>query len=171
LLIFVDNPPPLVVTNFPVHNYRTIVRNSEPMSATKQDKPTDKYIVPAVEQALRVLFLMAKADSAHMSLTEIWEKPAMHNGAALCTLHTLKKYGIVQSASKGKGYTLGPGLIGLSRRFLDTLSAPKLAEPLLANLARAAGATAALGILADKNVFLAAKNTDKNIGICKARIA
>lgn len=59
---------------------------------------------------------------------------------------------------RGKGYTLGPGLIGLSRRFLDTLSAPKLAEPLLAELAGKSGATAALGLIADKNVFVAAKH-------------
>jgi DNA-binding IclR family transcriptional regulator len=128
------------------------------MKTRKKTKSTDKYLVPAVEQALRVLFRIAQAESAHMSLTEICEKIGMHKSTAFCTLHTLQKFGLVQTAGRGKGYTLGPGLIGLSRRFLDTLSAPKLAEPLLADLARSAGATAALGLIADKNVFVAAKH-------------
>ena len=53
---------------------------------------------------------------------------------------------------------LGPGLIGLSRRFLDNLSAPDLAEPLLKELAKKTRATAVLGLIADKNVFVAAKH-------------
>ncbi|MFH1117841.1 MAG: IclR family transcriptional regulator [Pseudomonadota bacterium] len=133
------------------------------MKSDNKDKSTDKYLVPAVEQALRVLFHMAQAEAAHMSLTEICEKLQMHKSTAFCTLHTLQKYCIVQTAGRGKGYTLGPGLIGLSRRFLDTLSPPKLAEPLLADLARAANATAALGLIADKNVFVAAKHEGERV--------
>ncbi len=124
----------------------------------KKTKSSDKYLVPAVEQALRVLFRMAQAESAHMNLTEICEKLEIHKSTAFCILHTLQKYGLVQTGGRGKGYTLGPGLIGLSRRFLDTLSPPKLAEPLLRELATTAGATAALGLIADKNVFVAAKH-------------
>ena len=128
------------------------------MTAHNETKSDDKYLVPAVEQALRVLFRMAQAESAHMNLTEICEKVGMHKSTAFCVLHTLRKYGLVQTSGKGKGYALGPGLIGLSRRFLDTLSAPKLAEPLLAELAAKTEATAALGLIAEKNVFVAAKN-------------
>lgn len=124
----------------------------------KITRSTDKYLVPAVEQALRMLFRIAESESAHMNLTEICDKVGMHKSTAFCILHTLQKFGLVQTGGRGKGYTLGPGLIGLSRRFLDTLSAPKLAEPLLAELADKAGATAALGLIADKNVFVAAKH-------------
>ena len=128
------------------------------MATPKKTRSDDKYVVPALEQALRVLFRMAQAESAHMNLTEICEEVGMHKSTAFCILHTLRKYGLVQTSGRGQGYTLGPGLIGLSRRFLDTLSAPKLAEPLLAELATKAGATAALGLIADKNVFVAAKH-------------
>ena len=124
--------------------------------------PTDKYMVPAVEQALQVLFRIARSDSAHMNLTRICDETGIHKSTAFCLLQTLRKYGIVQTAGRGKGYTLGPGLIGLSRRFLDTLSTPRLAEPLLAELAAKAGATAALGLIADTNVFVAAKNEGGN---------
>jgi DNA-binding IclR family transcriptional regulator len=128
------------------------------MATHKKTRSSDKYLVPAVEQALRVLFRIAQAESAHMNLTEICEKLELHKSTAFCILHTLRKYGLVQTGGRGKGYTLGPGLIGLSRRFLDTLSAPKIAEPLLAELAGKVGATAALGLIADKNVFVAAKH-------------
>jgi DNA-binding IclR family transcriptional regulator len=128
------------------------------MDTHKKIRSDDKYVVPALEHALRVLFRMAQAESTHMSLTEICEEVGMHKSTAFCILHTLRKYGLVQTSGRGQGFILGPGLISLSRRFLDTLSAPKLAEPLLAELATKAGATAALGLIADKNVFVAAKH-------------
>lgn len=128
------------------------------MGSLKKPPSTDKYLVPAVEQALRVLFGIAQDESGHMNLPQICEKVGMHKSTAFCTLHTLRKYGLVQTAGRGKGYTLGPGLIGLSRKFLDTLSTPKLAGPLLSELAEKSGATAALGLIAEKNVFVAAKN-------------
>ncbi len=128
------------------------------MTKQKNTEPKDKYLVPAVEQAFRVLFHIAQSDSAHMNLTQICEQTGIHKSTAYCLLYTLRKYGIVQTEGRGKGYTLGPGLIGLSRRFLDTLSAPRLAEPILADLAGQAGVTAALGLIADKNVFVAAKH-------------
>lgn len=128
------------------------------MGTRKKSGSDDKYVVPALEQALRVLFRMAQAESAHMNLTEICEEIGMHKSTAFCILHTLRKYGLIQTSGRRRGYTLGPGLISLSRRFLDTLSAPKLAEPLLAELATKAGATAALGLIADRNVFVAAKH-------------
>lgn len=129
----------------------------------KKTKSTDKYLVPAVERALRLLFRIAQAESAHMNLTEICEKEGIHRSTAFCILHTLQKFGLVQTNGRGKGYALGPGIIGLSRRFLDTLSAPKLAEPLLAELARKAEATAALGLIADQNVFVAAKHEGERV--------
>ena len=111
------------------------------MAKQKKTTPTDKYIVPAVEQAMRVLFRIAQSDSAHMNLTQICEQTGIHKSTAFCLLYTLRKYGIVQTEGRGKGYTLGPGLIGLSRKFLDTLSAPRLADPILADLAGKAGVT------------------------------
>ncbi|WP_419659139.1 transcriptional regulator, IclR family [Desulfosarcina variabilis str. Montpellier] len=132
------------------------------MAKQKKTTPTDKYIVPAVEQAMRVLFRIAQSDSAHMNLTQICEQTGIHKSTAFCLLYTLRKYGIVQTEGRGKGYTLGPGLIGLSRKFLDTLSAPRLADPILADLAGKAGVTAALGLIADNNVFVAAKHEGGN---------
>jgi DNA-binding IclR family transcriptional regulator len=136
------------------------------MARQKRAPSSDKYLVPAVEQAFRVLFRIAESESVHMNLTEICEQTQLHKSTAFCLLHTLQKYGIVQTEGRGKGFTLGPGLIGLSRRFLDSLSTPKIAEPILADLAGKAGATAAFGLIAENNVFVAAKHEGANpIGI------
>ncbi len=54
-------------------------------------------------------------------------------------------------------YGRRPGLIALARKVLDDLSAPTLAEPILEELAQGGETTAALGLIADRSVFVAAK--------------
>jgi DNA-binding IclR family transcriptional regulator len=128
-------------------------------------KETDRYVVPAVEQAGRVLFTLAAAASSHMSLTEICSAVGIHKSKAFSILHTLQLFGLVQRNIDGKGYSLGTGLITLSRRALDNLNVPRLAEPILGKLATEAGGTAILGLIADKSVFVAAKQEgERDIG-------
>jgi DNA-binding IclR family transcriptional regulator len=123
----------------------------------EKTRSRERYVVPAVEQASRVLFGLADARSAHMSLTEICAQVGIHKSKAFSILYTLQKFGLVQRNTNGKGYSLGPGLVTLSRRVLDNLNAPRLAEPILEKLANKAGGTAILGLIADKSVFVAAK--------------
>jgi len=130
---------------------------------TKQEKESgERYLVPAVEQAARVLFCLAGAHSSHMSLTEICAQVGIHKSKAFSILHTLQKFGLVERNSDGKGYSLGPGLVSLSRRVLDNLNAPRLAEPMLEKLAKKAGGTAILGLIADKSAFVVAKQEGNN---------
>jgi DNA-binding IclR family transcriptional regulator len=121
-------------------------------------KSSDPYLVPAVEQAMRVLFCIFEAESDRMSITEICDRTGLHKSRAFSILLTLQRFGIVQTNGKRKGYSLGPSLIGLSRKFLDDLNTVKIAEPFLVELTRKIGTTAALGLIADKNVFVAAKH-------------
>ncbi len=118
----------------------------------------DRYLVPALEQAGRVLFCLAGSDASHTSLNDICESVGIHKSRAFAILHTLNKLGFVQRNTEGSGYALGPGLVSLSRRFLDKLSAPRLAEPILAELARKTGNTAVFGLIAEKYVFVVAKH-------------
>jgi DNA-binding IclR family transcriptional regulator len=117
----------------------------------------ERYIVPAAEQASRILFCLAATTASTMGLIEISTQLGINKSKVFSLLKTLQKYGLVQKNREGKGYGLGPGLIALSRRFLDNLSAPRLAQPILDDLARKTGSTAALGLIAEKNVFVAAK--------------
>jgi DNA-binding IclR family transcriptional regulator len=130
------------------------------------NQPQERYTVPAVEQAMRILFQMAEDGSSHMTLTEIYSKASISKSKAFSILQTLKQFGVIQRDVDGKGYSLGPGLIMLSRKVLDNFNAPRLAEPILKNLAKAAGGTATFGLIADDKVFVAAKYEEgTDIGI------
>jgi DNA-binding IclR family transcriptional regulator len=124
----------------------------------KEKHEEERYMVPAVEQASRVLFCMAGNSASQMSLPEICAQVGIHRSKAYSILQTLQKFGLVQRFSDRKGYALGPGLITLSRKVLDDFNAPRLAEPLLDELATKIGGTATLGLISDRMVFVAAKN-------------
>jgi DNA-binding IclR family transcriptional regulator len=127
------------------------------VAKNKKQTTNERYVSPAVEQASHILFCLAEAQSTFMSLTEICAHMGIHKSKAFTILETLQRFGLVRKNTDGKGYALGPGLIGLSRKVLDDLNAPILAEPILEELAKKAGTTAALGLIAGPNVFVAAK--------------
>jgi DNA-binding IclR family transcriptional regulator len=129
-------------------------------------KSEERYLVPAVEQASRILFCLAGTGASHMSLIEICAQVGIHKSKAFSILETLKKFGLVQRNTDGKRYALGPGLVSLSRRVLDNLSPPRLAQPILEELAGKADSTAVLGLIIDKSVFIASKHEGEgNIGV------
>jgi DNA-binding IclR family transcriptional regulator len=132
----------------------------------KKKADNERYVSPAVEQASRILFCLADARSTFMSLIEICARVGIHKSKAFTILETLQRSGLVRKNEEGKGYALGPGLISLSRKVLDDLSAPRLAEPILEDLAIKTNSTAVLGLIADKKVFVAAKHEGEgNIGV------
>jgi len=138
----------------------------QPGRADKKKGSEERYLVPAVEQASRVLFCLAGTGASHMSLIEICAQVGIHKSKAFSILETLQRFGLVQRNTDGKGYALGPGLVSLSRKVLDDLSPPRLAEPILEELAGKAGSTAVLGLIADRDVFVAAKHEGEgNIGV------
>lgn len=124
----------------------------------KKKRDDERYMVPAVEQAARVLFCLAGNSASQMGLLEICAQVGIHKSKAYSILQTMQKFGLVQRNSDRKGYSLGPGLITLSRKVLDDFNAPRLAEPILEELARRFDGTATLGLIADRNVFVVAKH-------------
>ena len=120
-------------------------------------KNNDRYVSPAVEQAARILFSLAEAQAPFLSLIEICDRVGIHKSKAFTILETLQRFGLIRKNEEGKGYALGPSLISLSRKVLDDLSAPRLAEPILEELVSKVGTTAALGLIAGRNVFVATK--------------
>lgn len=138
--------------------------NDELRNKTKNTN--ERYVSPAVEQASRILFCLAGTRSTYMSLIEICASVGIHKSKAFTILETLQRSGLVRKNEEGKGYALGPGLISLSRKVLDDLSAPRLAEPILEELAQRTKSTTVLGLLADKRVLIAAKHEGEgNIGV------
>lgn len=127
------------------------------MKDNKNTKSHDRYMVPAIKQAAEVLFCLAESDATHMSLTEICAKVGIHSGRAFSILHSLQEFGLTRRNIGGKGYSLGPGLVTLSRKVLDDFDAPRLAAPIIEELAKKGDCTAILGLIVDDQVMVAAK--------------
>lgn len=136
------------------------------MSGKKDSKSNEKYIVPAIVQAAKVLLCLAESGSSHLSLTEICSRVGIHSSRAYSLLYTLQEFGFTQRNVGGKGYSLGTGLLALSRKVLDNLDAPRLAEPILENLAKNADSTAALALINEDQLSIVAKHEGgRDVGI------
>jgi IclR family transcriptional regulator, acetate operon repressor len=128
-------------------------------------KSVYKPVVPAVEQAAMVLLCLGDGGKYEKRLTEICDQVGIHKSKAYTILNTLVKYGFVQKDTYLKTYSLGPGLIQLSRYLLDNLKYMKVVSPLLENLARETSATAFFGALSGENVYVVDKHEgNQNIG-------
>jgi DNA-binding IclR family transcriptional regulator len=93
-----------------------------------------------------------------MTLNEICGRVGIHKSKAFSILNTLQEFGIILKNSEGKGYSLGPGLVDLSRGFLEKLSVPRLAEPVVDELSRKTGNTVVFGMIANKHAFIVARH-------------
>jgi len=132
----------------------------------KKEKATYTGLVPAVDQASRVLFCLSRSPSPRMNLTDICKNVGIHKSKGYSILNTLLKFGLVQKDPAGKTYALGLGLISLSRRVLDSLNYSQAAGPFLEALARTTHSTALFGIISDDSVFVVAKQeAEKHISV------
>ena len=100
-------------------------------NSTNGAKPKSTYsgIVPAVDEASRVLITLARNNSGKMTLTQIRSEVGIHNSKAFSILNTLQRFGFVQKDPVSKTYSLGMGLIFLSQKVLDTLDLREVALP------------------------------------------
>ena len=124
-----------------------------------EDKKKIEYtsLVPAVDQASRILICLAKTPSFKMNLTDICKSVGIHKSKGYAILKTLLNHRFVERDDEGKTYTLGPGLISLSRRVLDNLEYRDKAGPFLERLAKQTGSTATFGIINARNFIVIAK--------------
>jgi DNA-binding IclR family transcriptional regulator len=138
--------------------YETIVLYGELLMEAPGYSPDQRYIVPAVDLAVRVLLCLAETGTPRKSLTEICSQVGIHKSRAFSILHTLQTFHLVQRYGKKRGYSLGPGLITLSRKVIDDFNIPGLARPILEELATRVKGTAALGIIEGRNVYVVSKH-------------
>lgn len=124
-----------------------------------ENKPPmdNTYKVPAVEQAIRVMLDLADSVSNSKSLTDICREVGIHRSKAFSILSTLSEYDLVKKNPNRKGYVLGPGLLTLTGKMLETLNLPRLAEPVLYELAKQVGATVTLGVISDDKTYIVAE--------------
>jgi DNA-binding IclR family transcriptional regulator len=113
--------------------------------------------VPAVAQAADILLLLARRRNESASLADICRAVGLHKSKGFSILNTLRSYGLVTKDASGKTYSLGPGLLTLSRAMLDGTDLVGAAAPYLTDLAAATGATALLGLVQDRQVIVVAR--------------
>ena len=137
-----------------------------PKKRPARTKPEYSSVVPAVEQASRILLALAQNRSGRMTLTEIAGTLGIHKSKGYSILNTLQHFAFVQRSSDDKSYSLGPGLLFLSSKVLSNLDMREAVAPILHELAFETNSTALLGIIAEGHVFVAAKDEGpQDIGV------
>ena len=121
------------------------------------NQPPKTYKVPAVDQAIRLMLCLAESGSSPKSLTDICREVGIHRSKAFSILNTLNEYGFVKKNPNRRGYILGPGLLTLTGKMLETFRLSRLVEPVLDELAKKAGATVAFGVISDDKTYVVAQ--------------
>lgn len=122
-----------------------------------ENKPKKNYLVPAVDQAMSVIHYLAAGGGLPRSLTDICREVGIHRSKAFSILDTLAQHGVVKKNANRKGYTLGPGLLTIAGQLLETMSLPRVAEPVLYDLAKKVRATVTLGVVSDDKTYIVAE--------------
>jgi len=132
---------------------------------TDRETPAYKSLVPAVEQASRILFCLAEGPRHKWILTDICRKVGIYKSKGHSILNTLMRFGLVEKNLQTKEYYLGPGLIFLSRSVLDNLSYTEIVTPFLEKLAKDTNGTAVFGLISGTHVLVVSKREgNQNIG-------
>jgi DNA-binding IclR family transcriptional regulator len=142
--------------------------DAKPMKQERKRKPKSVYkpIVPALEEAGRVLLCLSQSSSFRMTLTEICQRVGIHTSKAFSILNTLRQFGFVEKDPQTKTYSLGIGLVFLSRQVLDHLDYRGTIDPYLKKLARETNGCAFFGLLQGEDLFVIAKQEgDQHIGL------
>jgi DNA-binding IclR family transcriptional regulator len=128
-------------------------------------KSVYKPLVPAVEQASRVLLCLGESPHFKMKLTEICKQVGIHKSKGHSILNTLKQFEFVEKDPEAKTYSLGPALIFLSRHVLDNLHYPEIVAPFLEDLAKETNGTALFGLIYGEHLLVVGKSEgNQNIG-------
>ncbi len=122
-------------------------------------------IVPAVEQACRILICMGEGDTSRMRLTDICKEVEIPKSKGHTILNTLVNSELVEKNPITKTYSLGPALVFLSRRFLDNLNLTDVVSPIINSIAHGTNGTAIFGLIRERKLFVIAQQEGgKNIG-------
>ncbi len=156
-------------TLFPNHLEGSKISESHKMAETNkhtQGKSGYKPFVPAVDQASRVLICLGRGPQFRMTLTEICREVDIYKSKGYSILNTLRQFGFVEKDPRTKTYSLGPGILFLSRHLLDHMDIRERVTPFLEELAVDTRSTALLGLISADQLFVVAKHEgNQDIGV------
>jgi DNA-binding IclR family transcriptional regulator len=130
----------------------------------QKGKSSYKPIVPAVEQASRILLCLGESPNFKMTLTDICRQVGIFKSKGFSILNTLSQFGLVDKDPETKTYYLGTNLIFLSRHVLDNMEYPEMVTPFLDSLSKNTSGAAVFGLIQGSDVFIVAKR-ERNQGI------
>ncbi len=131
---------------------------NRPSKNNDESKPAYTSLVPAVEQASRVLLCLAQDQSFGLTLTDICKQVGIHKSKGYSILNTLLHFGFVQREPQGKTYALGTGLLFLCSHVLKNLDLHRAAEPFLQRLSTETNSTAFFAKIEGQYVYVIAKD-------------
>ena len=133
---------------------------------TKNNTSMYKPIVPAVEQAAKLLICLGNNSEGKMTVTQICKELGIHKSKGYSILHTLMQFDFISKDFGTKAYSLGPGLLMLAKNVQENLDIRKISEPFLQNLALETKNTVLLGIISNDQFFISATfEGDDTVGI------
>ncbi len=129
------------------------------LPVTDHEVPTDYgQKVPAVDQAIKVLHFLAGDPRGQSTLTEVCAGVGIYKSKGKAILNTLRSANLVTKNEHDKTYSLGPGVLLLSRALLDQTDLTRAAAPFLEELAVASGTLAFLTLIRDSQQYVVARS-------------
>ena len=129
--------------------------------AAESEEPgvKDSYLqlVPAVDQAVRLLFCLANTVGGEASLTQLTKEVGISKSKGLAILNTLKSSGLVTRDERTKNYGLGSNLLPLGRALINNTDLAKAATPFLEQLAAKTDCSIHLGVVSGETLFVVAR--------------
>ncbi len=142
------------------------------LATTGQEAAKGTYLqaVPAVEQATRILFMLANSVSGEASVTEVARETGISRSKALAILNTLRTAGLIGRNERNKCYHLGPNVLLLSRGFVNHTDLGQSATPYIEELAATTRCTVFLGVISGDTLFVVALRHAPEVGFCALAI-
>jgi DNA-binding IclR family transcriptional regulator len=126
---------------------------------TGEEAGKDSYLqlVPAVDQAIRLMFALANIVGGEASLTELSKEVGISKSKGLAILNTLRNAGLVTRSDRTKNYRLGPNILLLTRALVNNTDLAQAVYPYLENLAAQTGCSFHLGVVSGETLFVVAR--------------
>jgi len=135
-------------------------------SSSQKQKDSYSQLVPAVEQATKVLRYLSSSPGLKTNLKDICSNVGIHNSKGYAILNTLQKAGYVIRDDNTKLYSLGFGLISLGQKTLEGVHHREIAKPFLEELAKETHCTSLFGLIAaDQLVIVGREDSDHDVGV------
>ncbi|MDR3567408.1 MAG: IclR family transcriptional regulator [Syntrophobacteraceae bacterium] len=109
-------------------------------------------IVPAVDQAGRLLMCLGENAGLSLTLTEICARLGIHKSRGYTLLNTLQQFDLIERDDRTKTYRLGSAILHLARNIMTSLDPGQIAAPFLSHLAQETSSAAYFGLIQGERV-------------------